>query len=179
MTRTVHVATAAAGLALFASPLFLPVAAADTSPLRTKVQIEHAERAAIGATAPTKAQIEHAERSATSATAARTKARIERAERAASSATALTKAQIERAERAERAATGPIALTKAQIEQRERQQSLSGEGQGTAASTPLSSGTGDAAAWQLALSAALGATFVGGIVLVSRQVSQQRHPVAQ
>ena len=139
MTRTVQVATAAAGLALFTFPVFLPVAAADTSPSGTKAQIERAERAATGPTDPTKAQVE----------------------------------------RSEFAATGRTAPTKAQVEQLERQQSLSGEGQGTAPSTPLSSGTGDAAAWQLALSAALGATFMGGIVLVSRQVSQHRHAVAQ
>ena len=121
MTRTVHVAAAAAGLALFTGPVFLPAAVADTSPLTTKAQIEHAERAA----------------------------------------------------------TGPSHPTKARVEQRERQQSLSGEGQRTSPSTPVSSGAGDAAAWQLALSAALGATLMGGIVLVSRQVSQHRHAVVQ
>jgi hypothetical protein len=139
MTRTVHVATAAAGLALFTFPVFLPGAAADTSPSRTKAQIEHAEHAATGPTDLTKAQIEHAEHTA----------------------------------------TGPTDPTKAQVEQRKRQQGLSGAGQGTAPSTPVSSGTGDAAAWQLALSAALGATLMGGIVLVSRQVSQHRQAVAQ
>lgn len=121
MTRTVHAAAAAAGLALSALPVFLPVAVADTSPSRTKAQIEHAEREATGRTGPTKAQ----------------------------------------------------------IEQREREQGLPGEGQGTAPSTPVSSGSGDAAAWQLALSAALGATLMGGVVVVSRQVSHHRHAVAQ
>ena len=120
MTRTVHAAAAAAGLALVALPVFLPVAVADT-------------------TRSNKAQIEHAER----------------------------------------AATGPNGPTKAQIEQREREQGLTGEGQGTAPSTPVSSGAGDAAAWQLALSAALGAAVMGGIVVVSRQVSQHQHAVAQ
>lgn len=37
---------------------------------------------------------------------------------------------------------------------------------------------GDAAAWQLALSAALGAAVTGGVVLASRQVSHHRHAVA-
>jgi hypothetical protein len=88
-----------------------------------------------------------------------------------------TKAQIEHEE--QRASIDAINPSKAQIEQRERQQNSAGEGQGTAPSTPVSSGAGDAAAWQLALSAALGATLMGGIVLVSRQVTQHRHAVAQ
>lgn len=121
MTRTVHAAAAAAGLALFTLPALAPVAVADLSPTSTKAQIEHAEGLAAGPTNPTKAQIEQAE----------------------------------------------------------REQGSTVVRQGPAPSTPVSSGAGDAAAWQLALSAALGAVLMGSIVVASRQVSQHRHAVAQ
>jgi hypothetical protein len=87
-----------------------------------------------------------------------------------------TKAQIEHAERLGGEQNHP---TKAQVEQRERAQASTGQGQQrNAPATPPASSDGDATAWQLALSAALGAAVTGGIVLSSRQVSHHRHAVA-
>jgi hypothetical protein len=89
-----------------------------------------------------------------------------------------TKAQVEHAERS---AAGPSHPTKAQIEQRERAElPTGGEQQRAPSPTGGSAGSGDsgAAAWQLTLSAALGATVTGGVVLASRQVSHHRHAVA-
>lgn len=87
-------------------------------------------------------------------------------------------------EYSERQATGSGGLTKAQIEQREREQAGSG-GTRTGSSTqqnppPTIPAGGDsgAAAWQLALSAALGAVMAGGFVVAARQVGHHRHPVA-
>lgn len=87
-----------------------------------------------------------------------------------------TKAGIEHSERL---AAGADGLSKAQIEQREREQRTTGGGaqQQLAPSSPSSSSGTGAAAWQLALSAALGAALTGGIVVASRQVTH-RHAVA-
>lgn len=99
----------------------------------------------------------------------------------ADSTTPQTKAQIENAERSA-AATHP---SKAQVERDEGEQVPTDPGQpaaggeGSTPSTPGGSDGGDAAAWQLALSAALGAAVTGGVVLVSGQVRQHRHAVAQ
>jgi hypothetical protein len=85
-----------------------------------------------------------------------------------------TKAQIEHAERLGGGQNHP---TKAQVEQRERDQASTGQGQQRNAPATPASGD-DAAVWQLALSAALGAAVAGGIVLTSRQVSHHRQAVA-
>jgi hypothetical protein len=86
-----------------------------------------------------------------------------------------TKAQIERAERLAADQNRP---TKAQVEQEERVQASTGPGrQSNVPLTPPAPSDGDAAAWQLALSAALGAAVTGGIVL-TRQVSHHRHAIA-
>jgi hypothetical protein len=87
-----------------------------------------------------------------------------------------TKAQIERAERLAAEQNRP---TKAQVEQEERAQAPTGPGrQSNVPLTPSAPSDGDAAAWQLALSAALGAAVTGGIVLTSRQVSHHRQAIA-
>lgn len=98
---------------------------------------------------------------------------------AATAATApSTKAQVEHAE--QQAATG---TSKAQVEHAERTTSSRTTSTGTTTSTsrPPATGTSggdDAAAWQLALSAALGAALTGGVVLASRQVTTHRRPLA-
>jgi Flp pilus assembly protein TadB len=87
-----------------------------------------------------------------------------------------TKAQIERAERLAADQNRP---TKAQVEQEERAQASTGPGlQSNVPLTPPAPSDDDAAAWQLALSAALGAAVTGGIVLTSRQVSHHRQAIA-
>lgn len=91
-----------------------------------------------------------------------------------------TKAGIEHAERLSLAGDGP---TKAQIERQEREQSAANASQGGSRqqrppSSPSSPGDTGAAAWQLALSAALGAALTGGVVVASRQVTHHRHAVA-
>lgn len=91
-----------------------------------------------------------------------------------------TKAGIEYAERL---ASGGDRPTKAQIERDERSQAGSGSGSdrsnkpehGTTVPTGADSG---AAAWQLVLSAGLGAVVAGGVLAAGRQVSSHRHPVA-
>jgi hypothetical protein len=94
---------------------------------------------------------------------------------AADAAAPSTKAQIEHAERG----ATPAHTTKAQVEAVER----------AAAPAPAtvpqsdhptvpSSGSGDAAAWQLAVSAAFGAALAGGVIVASRQLTSHRHPVA-
>jgi len=95
---------------------------------------------------------------------------------AADTARGATKAGVEHSERL---AAGADGLSKAQIEQREREQRTTGGGaqQQPAPSSPSSSGGTGAAAWQLALSAALGAVLTGGVVVASRQVTH-RHAVA-
>jgi hypothetical protein len=92
------------------------------------------------------------------------KAQIEYQERVAAASQHQTKAQIEYAERSQAAAGGSAS-------------SASGSQSGTASQAPISDG-GDAAAWQLALSAAVGAALTGGAVLASRQVTRHRHAVA-
>jgi len=98
----------------------------------------------------------------------------------ADSTTSPPKAQVEHDERS----AGPAHPTKAQIERDEHARASSGPGQpsaaggGSAPSIPTGPNGGDAAAWQLALSAALGAAVTGGVLLVSGQVRQHRHAVA-
>jgi hypothetical protein len=101
----------------------------------------------------------------------------------ADSTTPPTKAQVEHDERLARPPSHP---TKAQIEHDEHVRASSGPGQpsaaggGSASSIPTGPNGGDAAAWQLALSAALGAAVTGGgVLLASRHVNQHRHAVAQ
>jgi hypothetical protein len=93
-----------------------------------------------------------------------------------------TKAQVEHYERSARTAHP----TKAQIERDEHARASSGPGQpsaaggGSAPSILTGPNGSDAAAWQLALSAALGAAVTGGgVLLASRHVNQHRHAVAQ
>ena len=87
-------------------------------------------------------------------------------------------------EYAERQAAGNDGLSKAQIEQREREQAQSGgtrtggSSQQNPGPTVPSGGDGGAAAWQLALSAALGAVMAGGLLSAARQVNHHRRPVA-
>ena len=87
-------------------------------------------------------------------------------------------------EHAERLAAGTAEPNKAQIEQRERQERSTGgttrpDSPAVQAPAPApASGAGGAAAWQLALSAALGATLAGGVLVANRQVSSHRHVVA-
>ncbi len=88
-----------------------------------------------------------------------------------------TTAQIEYAERQ---AANRGHLTKAQIEEAERtngtQRSTSEDAGSLPRRAPVSGGD-DAAAWQLALSAALGAALTGAAVLGSRQATRHRHAV--
>jgi hypothetical protein len=101
----------------------------------------------------------------------------------AAETTPQTKAQIEHQESL---AAGSTSKGKAQIEYQERLATDSARpGSGAAdsagsaqTSSPVSSG-GDAAAWQLALSALLGAAVTGGVVMVTRQVGNHRQAVAQ
>lgn len=87
-------------------------------------------------------------------------------------------------EYAERQAAGNDGPSKAQIEQREREQARSGgtrtggSSQQNPQPTVPSGSDGGAAAWQLALSAALGAVTAGGVLVAARQVNHHRHPVA-
>lgn len=73
----------------------------------------------------------------------------------------------------------PATGTKAQIEHIERErQSVPRSAEQQIPVEPAPAGGGKAAAWQLALSAALGAAVTGGAVVASRQVSQHGHAVA-
>ena len=92
------------------------------------------------------------------------KAQIEYQERVAAATQHPSKAQIEYAERSRAAAESPASATAAS---RSR----------TTSRAPISDG-GDAAAWQLALSAVAGAAFTGSAVLASRQVSRHRQAIA-
>jgi hypothetical protein len=92
------------------------------------------------------------------------KAQIEYQERVAAATQHPTKAQIEYAERSRAAAGAPASAT-------------AGSRSQTTSRVPISDG-GDAAAWQLALSAAAGAALTGGAVLASRQVSRHRQAIA-
>lgn len=95
--------------------------------------------------------------------------------------TGATKAQVEHGERA---AASAAPGTKAQVEHREQAAATSAATTARTASTATrghaSTGSrgGDAAAWQLALSAALGAVLTGGALLTGRQVTHHRRPVA-
>ena len=74
-------------------------------------------------------------------------------------------------EHAERQAAEPTEPNKAQIEHHEAQL----PGPATHDSQPVSGSTGDAALWQLAMSAGLGAALTGAVVVTSRRVGQHRH----
>ena len=74
-------------------------------------------------------------------------------------------------EHAERQAAGPTHPTKAQVEHHEAQL----PGPATHEPQPASGSTGDAALWQLAMSAALGAALTAVVVVTSRRVGQHRH----
>jgi hypothetical protein len=76
------------------------------------------------------------------------------------------KAAIEHAEHQAAATTHP---TKAQVEHREARPAAPADPQ------PVSASTGDAAAWQLAMSAALGAALTGAVVVTSRRIGRHRH----
>ena len=78
------------------------------------------------------------------------------------------KAAIEHAERQAAEATRP---SKAQIEHREAQLPVPASQE----PQPESGSTGDAALWQLAMSAGLGAALTGAVVVTSRRVGQHRH----
>ena len=78
------------------------------------------------------------------------------------------KAAIEHAERQAAGATQP---NKAQIEHHEARL----PGPATHEPQPASGSTGDAALWQLAMSATVGAVLTGAVVVTSRRVGQHRH----
>lgn len=101
--------------------------------------------------------------SADTGPASRTKAAIEHEERLEGSGP--HKAQIEHAERQSAPVAGTTALA-----------GTTAQG-GNPVDSPAPSGGGNAAAWQLALSAALGATVTGGAVLAARLASHHRHAV--
>lgn len=73
-------------------------------------------------------------------------------------------------EHAERQAAGPTQPTKAQVEHGEAQLPVPAQHD----PQPLGS-TGDAALWQLAMSAALGAALTGAVVVTSRRMGQRHH----
>jgi hypothetical protein len=89
---------------------------------------------------------------------------------AADAAAPSTKAQIEHAERG----ATPAHTTKAQVEAAPAPATVPQSDHPTVPS----SGSGDAAAWQLAVSAAFGAALAGGVIVASRQLTSHRHPVA-
>lgn len=74
-------------------------------------------------------------------------------------------------EHAERQSAAPTHLTKAQVEQHETQLSVPT----TPDPQPTSGSTGDAALWQLAMSAALGAALTGAVLVTSRRMGQRHH----
>ena len=78
------------------------------------------------------------------------------------------KAAIEHAERQAAGATQP---NKAQIEHHEAQLPAPASQD----PQPESGSTGDAAVWQLALSAGLGAALTGAVIVISRRVGQHHH----
>jgi hypothetical protein len=77
-------------------------------------------------------------------------------------------------EHAERQAAGPTHPTKAQIEHHEARP----PGPASHDPKPGPGSTGDAALWQLAISAGLGAALTGAVVVTSRRVGQHHHHVA-
>jgi hypothetical protein len=83
-------------------------------------------------------------------------------------ATTDPKAAIEHAEHQAAEASVP---NKAQIEHHEAQPLVPASRH----PQPASGSTGDAARWQLALSAGLGAALTAAVVLTSRRVGQHRH----
>ena len=85
-----------------------------------------------------------------------------------------TKAAIEHAEQQ---ASTPTHPTKAQVEREESTTSRPGGQQVTPSSTHSSGGV-DATAWQLALSAALGALVTGGVIVGSRRFGHHGAAVA-
>jgi hypothetical protein len=74
-------------------------------------------------------------------------------------------------EHAEMQAAGPTHPTKAQVEHHEAQLPVPASQD----PQPASGSTGDAAPWQLAMSAALGAVLTGAVVGTSRRIGQHRH----
>ena len=98
---------------------------------------------------------------------------------AADTAAHPTKAQVEHAERESAATAHP---TKAQVEYAERQSGATAQvGHAEPAARPgtpsvSTSGSGDAAAWQLALSAAVGALVTGAAMVAGRRLGE--HPRA-
>ena len=74
-------------------------------------------------------------------------------------------------EHSERQAAAPTHPTKAQVEHHEAQL----PGPATHDPQPSSGSTGDAALWQLAMSAALGAALTGAVVVASRRMGQRHH----
>jgi hypothetical protein len=74
-------------------------------------------------------------------------------------------------EHAEMQAAGPTHPTKAQVEHHEAQLPVPARHD----PQPESGSTGDAALWQLAMSAGLGAVLTGVVVVTSRRIGQHRH----
>ena len=74
-------------------------------------------------------------------------------------------------EHAERQAAEPTQPTKAQIEHHEAQLPVPASHD----PQPASGSTGDAALWQLAMSAGLGAALTAAVVVTSRRIGQHRH----
>jgi hypothetical protein len=74
-------------------------------------------------------------------------------------------------EHAEMQAAGPTHPTKAQVEHHEAQLPVPASHD----PEPSSGSTGDAALWQLAMSAGLGAVLTGAVVVTSRRIGQHRH----
>ena len=74
-------------------------------------------------------------------------------------------------EHAEMQAAGPTHPPKAQIEHHEAQLPVPASHD----PQPQSGSTGDAALWQLAMSAALGAALTGAVVVTSRRMGQRHH----
>jgi hypothetical protein len=74
-------------------------------------------------------------------------------------------------EHAEMQAAGPTHPTKAQVEHHEAQLPVPASHD----PQPASRSTGDAALWQLAMSAGLGAVLTGAVVVTSRRIGQHRH----
>lgn len=71
--------------------------------------------------------------------------------------------------------------TKAQIEYTERTNAATSSSSGSVShvqSQPSTSDSGDAAVWQLAVSAAAGALLTGGVVLASRSMGRHRHALS-
>ena len=86
-----------------------------------------------------------------------------------------TKAQIEHDELTAVATSHP---NKAQVEHRERAELAARQAARRPSQPSGGTASGDAATWQLALSAAFGAAATGGVVFVSRRVGQRRQAVA-